>query len=249
MPVRRLKRKRPWGYARRSVKRRLNFRAFRRRRRLSRFYRRRRAPRRMFRRAIPPVVFRRHKYNSEYTLGPATTNVVYHLNSVNSMFKPNGSAAGHQPYQFDEMSTLYDYYEVLWTTVRTIVLNTGANTVIYYVGQFVANESDAGPAVTSHDAWKEHPRCNWKLIYPNNNGVDNSYPDHRKYTMWKKIFPKRHLKDKEDNEAPIGQEPATKVYHYTWLVPLTAVATTATIVQNVTFYVKYSRPKINDPAS
>jgi len=256
------KRRRPWGYARRNVKRRLIFRASRAARRRRRRVSRRRYPRRnrlslrrRFTTAYPKVAYRRHKYNSEYTLS-ATTAVNGHFTTLNNLFDPNLTGGGHQPYNRDTMASLYKFHEVLYATIRTIVIPSVSNTVTMYAGQAVHNYSDAMPATTDHDAYKEHPRCNWKVINATKlaGGVnpDFHHITPRQYKFFKKCRPKRWLKDPENNEVAVSSEvpDSDKVVHNMWIASIDASTNVVcTVIQNVTFYVKWSRPVISAASS
>lgn len=240
------KRKRAWGYAKRSAKRRRAFRTYRRTRRLSRFRRRprrfRMSMRRRFSRVLPNKVFCRHKYVSEWSASPSTT-VTTHLTNTNNMFDPNETGAGHQPYLRDEMAVLYSYVEVVYCTIKSTMLPNPSNTEPVYVGQLVANANDSVPAGGAIDAWKEHPRSNFKLV------PVQSYSD-RKYSLYKKTSNRKWVKDKENNEVAVGQDPAERVVHVLWMASYDSTTTcTVEVSQVITYYAIWSRPKLNQAAS
>lgn len=245
------KRKRTWGNARRSVKRRLVFRAFRLRNMRRRKFRRRRPrlrSRRAFARAFPYTLLRKHKYATDYTIS-ASTAVAFHQNAVNDMYDPNYTGVGHQPYQRDEMAALYKYYEVLFCTVATTVMPLEDNPVACYVGQVTHNINDSMPSSSSEDAWKEHPRSNWKLVPQGtyDNAVDpQTYFPLRTRKLYKKCTPRRWLLDKQAPATAVGSSPTERVLHTLWCYPIDEASTiTVKVIQTLIFYVKWTRPVIS----
>lgn len=63
-------------------------------------------------RAITPVPQRfltQHKYSTTFTIGSLTP--VYRFN-LNSLYDPDQTSTGHQPYGFDQMAALFNRYRV-----------------------------------------------------------------------------------------------------------------------------------------
>lgn len=63
-------------------------------------------------RAITPVPQRfltQHKYSTTFTLG--TLQPLYRMN-LNSLYDPDQTGTGHQPYGFDQMAALFNRYRV-----------------------------------------------------------------------------------------------------------------------------------------
>lgn len=237
------KRKRPWGYAPRSVKRRRAFRRFRRGRtvvrRRRRFFTRnpwRARLRRRFHSSLPLVQYTRHKFFSEFTITPATS-IAMHQTNTNNMFDPNETGAGHQPSMRDTMAALYQKVEVIWCTVATTVFPETANGITY-VGQIVANTNDALPSTIDHDAYSEHTHSNFKTMQ---NADTNEAP----VKFFKKVYNRRFMRDRLNNVANVGSDTPERVLISIWITQRDHTAGTAQKVnQMVTYYARWSKPNL-----
>lgn len=90
-----------------------------------------------------------------------TTNVLGHITmSLNSIFDPNTSGVGHQPYGHDQLATLYNRYRVISCSYR-IVGNRNSDTL-----QVVALPSNEGAAFVTAAEYKENPRCRYVTQAP-----------------------------------------------------------------------------------
>ena len=72
----------------------------------------RRRPKKVVNNAITPVPQRfltKHKYSTTITINTAMPQYNFNLNSL---FDPDRTATGHQPYGFDQISALYNRYRV-----------------------------------------------------------------------------------------------------------------------------------------
>lgn len=54
-----------------------------------------------------------HRYVEKVNVSSVAGSPGGYLFSCNGLFKPNQSAAGHQPYYFDQMSAIYNHYRVI----------------------------------------------------------------------------------------------------------------------------------------
>lgn len=176
-----------------------------------------------------------------------------HATNTNGIYDPNQTGAGHQPYLRDSIAALYQYYEVLYFTVKSSFVPLPDNMSEGYFGQMVAHSADAIPSTGSADEFKEHPRCNWKLV-PRQAVTDITYvtmePKQRIYTLYKKVTPRKWVLDKENNESVASSNPSEKIYHYVWTTPLNESTTFGgQVSQIMTYYVRWSRPFINQAES
>ncbi|WP_218254000.1 hypothetical protein, partial [Candidatus Magnetobacterium casense] len=82
-------------------------------------------------RALAPIAQRyitKMKYSDVISGGALFGDV--HMN-LNSLFDPNRSGIGHQPYGFDQLATLYNRYRVISCGYRiTCATPTAGNTVL-----------------------------------------------------------------------------------------------------------------------
>lgn len=89
------------------------------------------------------------------------TNALGHYTfSLNSIFDPNTTGVGHQPYGHDTFQTLYNRYRVISCQYR-VIANKNNDTL-----QIVALPANAGYAYTTASEYKENPRCFYKTQAP-----------------------------------------------------------------------------------
>lgn len=227
-----------WGNARRSVKRRLTFRAFRTRRRtLQRYKRTRRWKSKFIKSIVPRVTFMKHRYESTFTMTPSATVIVYHASNANSMYDPNQSGAGHQPYGRDTMAQLYGVYEVLFCEITSRVFSLAASTAPLLVGQLAKNDTQALPTVGDLTLWKESPACNYKVLRPT--AKDNEHV----VTLKKKIRCRKWCPDKDQNNGTVGANPAQLVQHVLWCHHIDASTSGAHRCQvSMVFWTMWTQP-------
>lgn len=63
---------------------------------------------------LPSRYITRHKYSTTFTLN--ALNGYQHFFNLNSLFDPDRTAIGHQPYGFDQLTPLYNRYRVISTS-------------------------------------------------------------------------------------------------------------------------------------
>lgn len=86
--------------------------------------------------------------------------------NLNSLFDPNRSGIGHQPYGFDQLcgpsgSALYNRYRVFKVDYVVVVANDQYN--IHYA---VLNTNDASPPIGNVSEARENPRCQYACQNP-----------------------------------------------------------------------------------
>jgi hypothetical protein len=84
---------------------------------------------------FPPQIFTKHRYVETVTLTTGTGGILGTAQTfrLNSLYDPNLSGSGHQPYGYDEASTIYGRYCV--TNVEasiTVSSSTDSNNVVCY---------------------------------------------------------------------------------------------------------------------
>lgn len=116
----------------------------------------RRKPTSLVNRALHPIPQRfitKMKYSEVVTTG---VNGEYHM-SLNSIFDPNTTGGGHQPYGFDQLAILYNRYRVISCGYR-LNLAVGSSTVPVVVTALPANTPIT--ALTSSEI-RENPRAKY----------------------------------------------------------------------------------------
>lgn len=113
---------------------------------------------------IPQRYITKMKYSEIVT---TDVNGQYVFN-MNSLYDPNRTGTGHQPYGFDNLALLYNRYRVIscgWRATRPIVSSANPAVLLSYPS------NDASITFTTLDEWKEQPRAKYLHIQPGaNNG-------------------------------------------------------------------------------
>lgn len=116
-------------------------------------------------RALQPVAqryFCKMKY-SESVTSDANGHFYFNLNSI---FDPNRSGIGHQPYGRDTLATLYNRYRVIACGYRIQVLRNPADSLTIGLGAIPANEQ---LLFAGFDEIRENPRAKYVVSVPTAN--------------------------------------------------------------------------------
>lgn len=113
---------------------------------------------------IPPRYLTKMKYAESFTLTGAGLRT--QQMNLNSLFDPNRSGLGHQPYGFDQLcgpsgAALYNRYRVY----RCDYVLTVANDT-YNIQYAVLNTNDASPPIGNVSEARENPRCKYAVQNP-----------------------------------------------------------------------------------
>lgn len=66
---------------------------------------------------LPQKIYFKHKYAENLVLQMPSGVPAQYRFSCNSLYDPNSTGTGHQPYYFDEMANLYNQYQVLGSKI------------------------------------------------------------------------------------------------------------------------------------
>lgn len=105
---------------------------------------------------IPPRMIVKMKYSEAYTSDGVTMD---HLWNLNSVFDPNRTGTGHQPYGHDTYISLYNRYRVF--AVRYLITISGTGTGYGMIGW-----DNATTTRTNASLWQETPKSRVKLWTP-----------------------------------------------------------------------------------
>lgn len=100
------------------------------------------------------------KYCETYTPGNSNGQTVWRLN-LNSIFDPNRTGTGHQPYGHDTFSSIYNRYRVISCSYVVSAVSTAGATLQMAV--IPANEEFVGTSVSEY---RENPRCKFAVQTP-----------------------------------------------------------------------------------
>lgn len=101
--------------------------------------------------------------NCKYGYHSVSSVVNSDLNKINlnSLFDPDLSAVGHQPYGFDQLAALYNRYRVISATVNFTYSIIGGTSSPFYVSLIPTNDT---ADVTSDTLTLEHPEVVHRAI-------------------------------------------------------------------------------------
>ncbi len=88
---------------------------------------------------FPARVTTRLKYADQITLNPGAGSMASYVFRANSLFDPDFTSTGHQPYGYDQMAQLYNHYTVNRAIIQATLLN---NTSVYPIWLGVALHDD-----------------------------------------------------------------------------------------------------------
>lgn len=122
----------------------------------------RRAPMTIVNRALHPIPSRfitKMKYSDTVAVTTLANTFAFNLNSV---FDPNRTGVGHQPYGHDTLATLYNRYRVISCGWRVnLALSTGGSPI-----QLACIPANEVLSITSINEMRENPRAKYILQQP-----------------------------------------------------------------------------------
>lgn len=182
------KRKRSYGKARSTKRRKRSFKP--------------RASRRRYRRRIPRGITSQKRvvklrYCDHVALNPGISLIDSHVFRANGIHDPDYTGTGHQPMFHDEVAALYNHYCVIGSkiTVKIQYTANSANVGMGAVGLFLSDDPTYANTV---NALTEQNRSNWRMVSP-------SYYD-KPITLTKTFSPRKffNIVDPKDNVLRIG---------------------------------------------
>lgn len=109
---------------------------------------------------VPQRYFTQMKYCETYAPGNANGQSPWRLN-LNSIFDPNRTGVGHQPYGHDTFATLYNRYRVMSCSYVVSVYSSNGATL-----QFVALPANEEFTAAGISEYRENPRCKFLVQTP-----------------------------------------------------------------------------------
>lgn len=177
--------------------------------------------------------------------------LVNHVFRANSMYDPDWTLIGHQPYLYDQYSALYESSKVLSSSIEVKFHNPTDQPCI--VGIYLKSFSDA--AVTSVDKVAEMPRCTWRMS-PGKGAGDRSITTLRLGYNAKRFYGLAHgASDDKNDVLSKWNKTGTSVFTaieaqfvvFTfWPSYATASAATIGIETAISFHSKFINPIIPD---
>lgn len=96
--------------------------------------------------------------------------------NANSLYDPNASGTGHQPLYFDQLTTIYDHYTVLKSTIRVAFNSDASSTAANGISFGVIVDDDATPPTSNFSSFAERRMGSWQTFqYPGSQPKDIYY--------------------------------------------------------------------------
>lgn len=111
---------------------------------------------------IPSRYITRMKYAEAVPMSSAGMST-YRWN-LNSIWDPNRTGIGHQPYAYDQLSTLYNRYRVISCRYVVSAIADGSN-----IQCAVLPSNDASPPISNVSECRENPRAQYIVQNPGGN--------------------------------------------------------------------------------
>lgn len=167
-----------------------------------------------------------------------TTPAVFSF-STNSLHDPNTTGAGHQPMGYDQLSNIYQKYQVLGAKIKIRVQN-GSTQSGALVGLFVTNSSTIG-AQTVGNLLEQKASKAKIMLGPQGSGPNTGFSTHT-WSLRKELKGVRGAGD--DYSANVGASPSIQNYFMIWMGPMDAANTSGkvNIYAEVDYIVRWYDP-------
>lgn len=173
------------------------------------------------------------RYVQSVSIDPTAGNSGTYTFSANSIYDPNKSNLGHQPYGHDTLETLYDRYTVVGSRITAEFTSTTPSNVQSVVG---IELSDNGASTVFPLTWLEQPKSNWSTI-GRADGDKARAKLSRNFSM-KQFFGVKNTADVTQRlGADFGTDPTEQAYFHLKVAPL--VATDDIPVTNILVTITY----------
>lgn len=161
--------------------------------------------------------------------------------SGNSLFDPNTTGSGHQPYYFDQWATLYGFYRVLGSSCSLMPISDSAVTNAQFRTSLTPRLSTATGNIDQFTSM-EAPYC--KYTYGNQQFSERPHAV-RNYMSTAKVWGERSstVKSEDNYQAAITASPSDQWYWQciTWLMNDASSLTLSTRTEVViTYYAEFT---------
>lgn len=197
---------------------------------------------------FPKVLFTKLRYNDTDFSVSTTSGAGYQASYKfrgNSVYDPDATGAGSQPYYFDQLAAVYTKYKVLASAIKVYMYTTSTSSAVPLIRSFILpHNSSAGPTYTDPNDLQMVTRCR-----ANRWSQERSYNKQVKLTNFNKTkysFPMSSVDN--DLVATISTNPSLQWYWFVF-VDTSDVAAECSIYFDVkiTYYcVFYQTEDINE---
>lgn len=174
------------------------------------------------------------RYNQEQQIVSTGGVIGKYFFRANSLFDPDSTGGGTQPYPYDTMQLLFNHYTVLGSKMTVRARTT--NAVPYYIGIYLTDSGTITYTTASEFISARHGT--YRVA-----ATDKQANLACKYSA-KKFF---NVTDVKDNSTKlgsnIGANPADAAYFCVWMQAMSAGTTTVTLDVTIDFIASFSEPK------
>lgn len=157
------------------------------------------------------------KYVQAFTLTPDSSSVQYKEFRANSLFDPDYSVGGHQPYGFDQLATFYQHYVVIGSKI-TVTPSKDAD--LTYGGAFGVTLSSTSGLLTGYTATElmERPETKgYALMVQSASGMSSGpLLRARGFFSAKKYFGIATVVGHTQHQASVGANPTEDALFSVW---------------------------------
>jgi len=174
------------------------------------------------------------KYSEAFTL--SLSNGFTQIMNLNSLFDPNRTGIGHQPYGYDQLAQLYNRYRVI--ACSYVINGLGSSGDPIRLAAIPSNEPIASPFTISELC--ENPRCKWIVQYQ---GGATQYLKGKVYIP--SLFGRTKMQYMTDDryQADVGSSPAELALLTISTSSLTDTAVNTQIVVTMEYTCEWFDPK------
>lgn len=167
---------------------------------------------------IPKSMAKRFRYVTDISIDPPTAGTVgYHIFRANSLYDPDKTGVGHQPYGFDQyVPDLYNHVTVLGAKI-TAVFSLGSPAVANAANNLICGITvkDDDVPILDPELIRENSRgTRWSMI----TNASNPRAISAKFST-RKFFGKKDVRDNAELTHTATTNPSELAYFHVWVAP------------------------------
>ena len=166
---------------------------------------------------LPQRMLANHSFCDTIRLNPGAGSAALYQYRANSVFDPDKTGAGHQPYLHDQLAAQYSNYKVVGSTISCrftignhLAAGTGSNCIVGI------DLSSSSTMYTTHLAMMEHGTTVWRSM-PGSNTTTNTCGLKRSYKL-SRFTPAAGERRDDFGGTAVGADPTLSAYFniYAW---------------------------------
>jgi len=149
------------------------------------------------------------RYVERVALNPVAGGVATYIFAANSLFDPNVTGTGHQPYGFDQLMAAYNHYTVIGAKIR--IASVCSDNIPFHIG---IRLSDDSTPITNQELLMESPgvisRLTGTAAYNGNNSIGATFSA-------KKFFSKGAIVGSADYRGSQSTNPNERAFFHVFV--------------------------------